>query len=77
MYPNPTRNMLHIDFIGLNSELSVTILDVNGQVLYRKRLTNQSSEVHNVYDMSSYPAGVYFVRIVSTDEVHVQRIIKQ
>lgn len=64
VYPNPTDNMLNIVMNdGLNGRADIVVYDAVGQIISNMK-SNVSSRV--ALDVSTYPVGVYYVR-VSTD----------
>jgi hypothetical protein len=54
IYPNPTSNILHIKTSYLNDP-EIKLYTIEGQLLKQIRGT--------VIDMSTYPTGVYFIRV--------------
>jgi hypothetical protein len=71
IYPNPTKNMININFtIIKNSEIS--IFNMLGEVVY---LTNSFSKNSISVDMSNQPNGVYFVRVKTNDKLTTQKVI--
>lgn len=66
IYPNPTKDFLHID---LKNELSGKIIDLTG-----KNLMNVNTKY---IDVSSLSAGIYLLDIVSDDKHYVSKIVKE
>jgi hypothetical protein len=60
VYPNPTTGELRITNYELRI-MDIKIFDVYGRVLSSHHLITTSSH-HNI-DISSYPAGIYFLRV--------------
>ena len=65
-YPNPTKDLLHID---LPNELSGKITDLAGKTL----MTVSTKDI----DVSSLSAGIYLLDIVSEDKHYVSKIVKE
>ena len=66
VYPNPTKDMVHIS-INTNtpSNYIIEVLGASGQKLYQAMINNTS---HMVYDYSfnnSYPPGIYIIKITN------------
>ncbi len=60
LYPNPAKNNLNIEFPpNSNNSQVLCFYDLLGNVLYQTRFT----ENHYSLDVSSYPAGIYFVEL--------------
>jgi len=55
-YPNPTSDILHVEWEGAIKELLVT--DVTGKVVLRTVPSHHQAAVQ----LSNFPTGIYFVR---------------
>lgn len=71
--PNPCKNFLDIQN-PLNAPGKVQLTDINGKVVFEKKLEAQSS-----FDLSAYAPGVYMIRIADVEghTQYSQKIIKQ
>ncbi len=63
IYPNPAKDVLHIDFQNSNSESTLYITDLSGRILQTENIS--AMEVNVNIDLNSYSAGTYFVTIYS------------
>ncbi len=72
IYPNPASDYLNIS--GASNEYQITIMDAIGRLQKAVTLTEN---IHTV-DISTLPAGLYFIRIkdLNNDLYEVQKIIK-
>ncbi len=74
LYPNPTKGRVMLSFAaGKYTKLTVT--SVEGKVLNIVPLKLQDNEVE--VDLTPYPVGVYFVKLIGTGESVVKKVIKQ
>lgn len=71
VYPNPTRDKVNIR--SNNVIQSIQLFDVQGRVLF----TRIAGEVTETIDLSSKAAGVYFMRITTTQGVKIEKILKK
>jgi hypothetical protein len=62
LYPNPTKDLLHIQFGNSNDEYYIS--DVNGRLLSMGRLQNGQS----ICDLSLLPSGFYVLGIESSSK---------
>ncbi len=69
IYPNPAVNSLYIS--GLNKLADVSIMDINGQMIYESQLQS------NTVDVSSLRSGIYLISIKTMDGNSVSRFIKK
>jgi hypothetical protein len=72
---NPVNNTLQISYEGNTKDsFYSTIIDVNGVVISSEIMTFRNDRY--TYDTSSFPAGIYFIRIASKDGQATQKFIK-
>ncbi len=70
-YPNVVRDVLNISY---TKELrSVKVFDMIGQEVYSKNINNTETAI----DMSTYPAGVYFIKAASGNGTKTFKVIKK
>ncbi|MEP7319158.1 MAG: T9SS type A sorting domain-containing protein, partial [Panacibacter sp.] len=64
LYPNPVKDLLHVE--GLNPDVTTTLSIVNsaGKVLYQFTTTGRSYN----YNLQHLPAGTYYLRIAGSDK---------
>ena len=70
VYPNPTLETITISTSVNNSEFVVS--DINGKVLSNERFSKTSQ-----FNFSEYPSGVYFIKVISGENVVSKKIVKQ
>ncbi|MCB0635954.1 MAG: proprotein convertase P-domain-containing protein, partial [Lewinella sp.] len=77
-YPNPTSGQLTVNLSAfLDREATLEVMDINGQLLLQKQLGLVENSTEQL-DLSSYAAGMYFVRVLTNDgTTAVQRVILQ
>jgi hypothetical protein len=76
--PNPAHGKVMMTITGMHHPAILTISGIEGQVLYSAAIEpagNQS--VTRQLDVSSYPAGMYFVKLQSEEKVSVTRFVVQ
>lgn len=74
LYPNPTTGDLNLVIENDFSDLTISILNVNGQVLNTVNGT-QAEKIYSL-SLSSYPAGIYFVRLNTSKQIKTYRVVK-
>ncbi len=72
IYPNPVNNEFIIELGRLSGNTSISIYDAEGQQL----ITKQIGSPRSIINVSSLPAGVYFVRLTNDNTAEVVRFIK-
>jgi hypothetical protein len=62
VYPNPTEDLINISLKNDNKETIILELsDLNGKVLMQQKMKDDI--VDNQFDLSSYPVGIYLLKI--------------
>jgi hypothetical protein len=73
VYPNPAKEQLKISIADNSKIITVEISDVQGQLLNTIKLNNDET----IVNISSLPAGIYFVKIVTDKTTEIKKIIIQ
>ena len=71
LFPVPTKDLVTIDFKTYNTgKITVTLLDNTSLVLKKKSFANLNTTNKQVWDLSMYKTGIYFIHILlqSMDE---------
>ncbi|MCD4730487.1 MAG: T9SS type A sorting domain-containing protein, partial [Bacteroidales bacterium] len=78
VYPNPTKSESIISYyLEEESVVSIDIFDVTGKLV--NSLVNRvqpKGNKHQLLDISSFPEGIYFLRLDSGNETVTKKIIK-
>ncbi len=69
IYPIPAYSTLFIQ--SGEPLLEIIVLDNNGQQMHRMGNCGMEHQI----DVSDFPSGVYFVRLVSNDRIHCRKVI--
>lgn len=74
VFPNPTNGYLtlQMNVIGGNKAASLSIYNMNGVKLVDCQMINK----RHVLDISSFPRGVYLMKVESDSEVHTKMVLK-
>lgn len=76
LFPNPTAEVLNIRFEqALEMNVQVELLTLNGTQLIRNELVKSSNSLS--IDLSDLSNGVYFMKLISEDNVLTQKVIIQ
>ena len=72
IFPNPTNAFIQIN-ADLGGRKELTVMSISGQTVLKDSFLNNMKTL----DLSSLPAGMYFIKITSKDGSVTQRIIKE
>jgi hypothetical protein len=73
VFPNPTTGKFTVEGLDMSRTASLEVRNVMGEEVMRSDITGVSSEI----DLSSQPDGIYFMTIMTADEIISQRVIKE
>lgn len=71
LYPNPTTGLLYIRAAEESTIVETVVMEITGKVLLRK--TGSSNEVD--VDLSSLTKGVYLVKVVTSEDTYVEKVV--
>jgi len=75
IYPNPTNGLLNVMINGATINTTLTIVDVQGKVVYsRNNFTNSASLVETI-DLSGNDKGIYFISLTTDKATVVKKVI--
>ena len=72
IYPNPTQDLLHLDFVNNLTDVSLEITDLAGQTLASHIVNTNSSEI----SLANYESGIYFIKLNTQMGGKVYRVVK-
>ena len=72
VYPNPANDWLHIIFAEGNTFQQMQIVNAGGQLIYKENMVN-SKDI--LLDVSAYPTGIYFLKIINEAKLVVKKIL--
>ena len=70
IYPNPTRDLVNLEFLESSSPISVIISDAHGRILVLKETFQHAAT--ETFNLSSYSPGAYFLKVRNEE----QQVIK-
>jgi hypothetical protein len=71
LYPNPASSFIYVDIVLPGVPVNVTLVNELGQMMDTHTLIDQ----HNMLNIESYPAGIYYVQISQGQEMRVEKIM--
>jgi hypothetical protein len=75
IYPNPTSEMINIQFeTATDKEISLILLDAQGKLV--KTDVIETSVINKTVNLQDLPAGVYYVRLTKGKLVNVYKVVK-
>jgi hypothetical protein len=75
IYPNPTDQILNVTIRGMEKNLELSLLNVDGKMLYQRSWECISPEFHEQIDVSGLSKGIYLMKILNNDRVYFEKVI--
>ena len=78
IYPNPTNDVININVLnGDLGKANVEITSVDGRIMWTTQMAKQSvKESILVTNIGAYPAGIYFVKVKTDNQVKIEKLFK-
>ncbi len=77
LYPNPAKNSTTIKINGIDSKANISIIDIQGRVVFSTKKSASNGEVIYMFDLDDFAKGVYYIRVNTDDNIKVQKLIIQ
>ena len=80
VFPNPSNNGIinWSAYLGVKSTVSVQVFNINGENVYNEYLgVNTIGNIQKTIDLSAAPKGIYFLKLISGNNVSVRKVIMQ
>lgn len=74
-YPNPVKDVLNFSALGTGSNVSVKVLNTQGQVVFSELLENYRDGDVGLVNLEALSAGVYILQIVGDHGIATKKII--
>jgi hypothetical protein len=74
IFPNPTENSFKITTPFINQAINVYVMDYKGQLIVKRQLPSGENSLE--LDASNLSSGLYFVKIVSEDNITINKTSK-
>ena len=72
IFPNPSNGTFTISLTGINEAVELRVINLQGQVVYKEaNCTNGTKQL----DISNYPKGVYFLKLMGEELIAVEKVV--
>jgi hypothetical protein len=75
IYPNPTLGNITLTVSGIDEKVKLSILTTHGQVIFNDEFYATYNGINRDLDLSSYPKGIYFIRLSTDNSINVKKVI--
>ena len=78
VFPNPTDGLTQLRFSNFETaDLEIIVTDVASQVLYNRSVKEFNGVFHESFDLTDYPAGMYFIQVVQGNQSWTEKVVLQ
>ena len=77
VYPNPSNGEIVLDINGDSEGFALTVVDVNGKLVYSERIASVNSNLRKAIDLSTLSKGMYFLKLEDGTESIARKLIIQ
>ena len=74
IYPNPTSNIVTIDLNSIDNIENITLMDVQGKIVYQNKTINQSKIK---IDLNNNSEGIYILKVQYANAIKTYKVIKK
>lgn len=76
-YPNPAKDLLRLVFMksDANTELQVSLHDLNGRVVLNEMISNGIGLMDHTMDVSQLTAGIYTAKVLQGSKIQVKKVV--
>jgi len=75
LYPNPSKDIVTLTYLGEERLIKLTVLDFSGRIIRKIDTVNFNKNI--AIDLSDVATGMYFIEIESTTQKTTKRVIIQ
>jgi len=77
VYPNPSNGQVVLDINGDSEGFALTVVDVNGKLVYTENISKVNSSLRKAIDLSLLSKGMYFLKLEDGVESIDRKLIIQ
>ena len=74
VFPNPSTGIIYVTVKGYTENPVINIYDMKGRIIYTEKYDN-SDFINKTIDLKYYPKGMYFIKFISDNYSHVEKLI--
>jgi hypothetical protein len=76
--PNPAKESVTVIIDDMrNKPALLTLIDLNGEVVYSEILEASGNQITKQVDLTKYAAGIYFIKVKTDGKVLIKRLVRE
>jgi uncharacterized delta-60 repeat protein len=76
IYPNPTEDMVSLNFKGYSGDIKITVNNALGEEMFSENMVAVSDNFVKQIDIENLPKGIYYIQIVNNGLATAKKIVK-
>ena len=76
IYPNPVLDQINVMVGGINQKVKIFLFNINGVLLEEKEILFNSNKRDLIFNLDSYPRGMYLISVQSENEIENFKFLK-
>lgn len=76
LYPNPTIDQAKLQLSGIDKEIRLIIIDIQGRVIKDQIIKSTNNSINTIIDLSQEPKGMYYIKLQNNNINKTEKIIK-
>ncbi|HEX8517571.1 MAG TPA: SBBP repeat-containing protein [Bacteroidia bacterium] len=77
VYPNPVSDKLTFELANVKGDIKISLMNVSGQLIFSEAADQSAGTYRKSVDLSGYPAGIYYLQIITQENVITKKIIRE
>jgi hypothetical protein len=73
IFPNPSAGIFTLEFDDMIGLFEIRITDITVKIAYVEKLSLKGTKSSRLFDLSSKPKGIYFLRLADESEIRTKR----
>ena len=75
-FPNPTMGVVNVELSGFKDNIQIQLINSLGSLLYETNKKIIMDNDRQTIDISTYPNGIYFIKVIQNEQTYINKIIK-
>ncbi len=74
LYPNPATSLATLELYGMQGNVNIRIIDIQGRTISSKDITCDDSYQESI-DLTSFSSGIYVIQILHQNNLYLKKLI--
>ena len=75
-FPNPTMGVVNVELSGFKDKIQIQLTNSLGSLFYETNKHTITDNDIQTIDISTFPKGIYFIKVIQNEQTYINKIIK-